>query len=157
MHERLTRLVQLNEARFNLADCALVLELPQSPLLLHCNPLVIDHVVGNLLDNALHFASQRKDGGRVTIRVRLEPDHDTERPLLIEIEDNGCGVKTGMMQTLFEPRYSDKAEGTGMGLFIAQSYTEGLGGTLGLVESVRWRCTRFVVRLPILLNQWRKE
>ena len=157
LKNQLIRLLELNAIRFNTADCALLVELPPTPLLLHGNPLVIDHVVGNLLDNALYFIEKLKGGGRAVIRVRLDPESDPVRPLLIEVEDNGSGVRATMAPHLFEPRYSDKADGTGMGLFIASSYVQGLGGTLALIESVRWSRTRFAIRLPIVLNQWRNS
>ena len=156
LRNRLIRVLELNAIRFNAFDCALLVELPATPLLLHGNPLVIDHVVGNLLDNALYFIERLKGGGRAVIRVRLDPESDPDRPLVIEVEDNGSGVRATMAPHLFEPRYSDKADGTGMGLFIASSYVRGLGGTLKLVESIRWSRTCFAIRLPIVLNQWRK-
>ena len=153
LKDRLIRLIKHREDQFNRADCSLTLELPDFPMLLAFNPLVVDHVVGNLLDNALHFAGQRAGAGRVTVRVRLDPQGDPERPLLLEVEDNGSGVRASLQHRLFEPRISAKETGTGMGLSIARGFARGIGGDLWLDDSsVRWSVTRFCLRLPIILD-----
>ena len=154
LRERLTRLAELNNFRFGERNCAFAVEIPDLPLALAFNPLLLDQTLGNLLDNALYFAGQRSGHGRVTVRVRLDPDTDPARPLVIEMEDNGSGVRASLANHLFEPRHSDKRAGTGMGLFIARSYIRGLGGELSFArsKSARWRRTRFEIRLPVILD-----
>lgn len=92
--------------------------------------------------------------GRVHLEVRLDPDSDLSRPLAIKVSDNGPGIRASMRDHLFQPRHSGKDQGTGMGLFIARSYIEGLGGRLVLAEGpVRWNKTCFEIRLPVILGE----
>jgi signal transduction histidine kinase len=154
LRDRLTRLARLYMYRFNAANCAFSVRLPDLPLLLNLNPLIVDQAVSNLLDNALHFATQLPEAGRVRLEVSLDPEPDPARPLVIAVMDNGPGIRASMRDRLFEPRHSGKEQGTGMGLFIARSFIEGLGGSLNLADrGVRWAETRFEIRLPVIVGQ----
>ena len=63
------------------------------------------------------------------------------------MRDSGPGFPGGLAEQLFEPFFSTKAEGTGMGLAIARSIIEAHGGTLSR-ENCDEGGARFTVRLP---------
>ena len=79
-------------------------------------PGQLQQVIENLLDNALRHASSAAYP-RVAIRVRQSASRD--KPL-IEIEDRGPGVPPDQREQLFEPFYTARADGTGLGLFMAR-------------------------------------
>jgi len=63
------------------------------------------------------------------------------------VRDSGPGFPGGIVEQLFEPFFSTKAEGTGMGLAIARSIIEAHGGTLS-GENCDDGGACFIVRLP---------
>ena len=69
------------------------------------------------------------------------------RVAIIEVEDNGPGIRPEVQQRLFEPFFSTKKEGTGLGLPISARIIDGLGGTLDF-ETEPDRGTIFRIVLP---------
>ncbi len=155
LKDRLAHIARLYTYRASEVNCAFRVSLPDYPLMLSLPPLVIDQVVNNLLDNAHYFVRGMQDWGRVEVEVRLYPEQ-REWPLIIDVIDNGPGIRAHMDQKLFSPRDSAKVEGTGMGLFIARGFLRGIGGDLTLVKSVLWKQTRFRIHLPVILGQLKR-
>ena len=84
-------------------------------------------VLLNLTLNAFEaLGVVRADARRVV--VRAEPVEDGK--ICVSVRDTGPGFPDGIVEKLFEPFFSTKAEGTGMGLAIARSIVEAHGGTL---------------------------
>ena len=80
------------------------------------DPSQLHQVVWNLCDNALKYGAGR-DGVRVEIRIgRLTPNN---RPFL-EVADRGPGIEAGAVDRIFEPFFTGRRGGTGLGLFIAR-------------------------------------
>ena len=73
-------------------------------------------MIENLLDNALWHAAETA-APQVTVRTRVSDSRD--RPL-IEVEDRGPGVPAAERERLFEPFNTNRADGTGLGLFMAR-------------------------------------
>jgi two-component system sensor kinase FixL len=84
-------------------------------------------VLLNLTMNAFEALSvMRADIRRVVIRA----DRVNDGQICVNVRDSGPGFPPGIVDQLFEPFFSTKAEGTGMGLAIARSIIEAHGGTL---------------------------
>ncbi|WP_089726993.1 ATP-binding protein [Candidatus Thiosymbion oneisti] len=149
--------IRLFAYRFNNIDCDLELRVPNLPLTISLPPMVLEQALRNLLDNASHFLRDMGGRARVQVQTRLAPE-DRDTPLHVDVEDNGPGVRAGMLGVLFHPRHTDKGEeGTGMGLYLARNLLRGFGGELELVDSIRWRHTCFRIRLPVVLNTMARE
>jgi signal transduction histidine kinase len=93
----------------------------------------------NVIENGLHAM---RGGGTLTIRT--SPD---DGGTLLVVEDTGVGMDADALAHLFEPYFSTKATGTGLGLTIAKRNVELNGGTI-TVESEKGRGTRVTIRLP---------
>lgn len=65
------------------------------------------------------------------------------------VADNGVGISQETMGRLFEPLFTTKAKGLGLGLALAKMFVEGHGGTIS-VESVEGEGSTFTVRLPVM-------
>jgi len=76
----------------------------------------MEQVLINLLFNAAHAIGEK---GTITIRSRMQ--HDKHR-VVVEVEDNGCGILKDNLKKIFEPFYTTKSHGTGTGLGLAVSY-----------------------------------
>jgi len=101
-------------------------------------------VLLNLTLNAFEAMSViRPDARRLVIRA----DRNGEGEVLVRVRDSGPGFPGGIVEQLFEPFFSTKAEGTGMGLAIARSIIEAHGGTLS-GENCDDGGACFIVSLP---------
>jgi len=111
-----------------------------------CVPTQISQVVLNLLVNAFQAieAAGRADG-RIEVRTVRRPGD-----FLIEIQDNGAGVKAEHLPRLFDPFFTTKdvGEGTGLGLSISHHIVSAHGGKIE-VESTPNVVTCFRVFLPL--------
>jgi PAS domain S-box-containing protein len=122
-------------------DVHLVVESNSLPLVT-CYPAKINQVVLNLVANAIDACSE---GGRVTVRTTGQ---DTS--VVIQVEDNGCGIEPSIRDKIFDPFFTTKppGQGTGLGLSISYQIVQDHGGTIQ-VESTPGQGTCFTVRLPL--------
>ena len=102
---------------------------------------LLERAVVNLLENALQAV-----GEEGAIRVRLR-SADAGRRAEIEIEDTGAGIDAGVKDRLFEPFFSTKTSGSGLGLALVKRIAEDHGGGVTL-EPAPGRGTRAVLWLP---------
>jgi signal transduction histidine kinase len=82
----------------------------------------------------------------VTVTTRHAGDHAT-----ITVADRGAGIEPGDLPRVFDPYFTTKRGGTGLGLPITKNIVEGLGGTIG-VTSIRNRGTEIRIDLPIAVT-----
>ena len=102
----------------------------------------LHQVVLNLVTNALQAVS---DGGRV--EVRLHAAAGGSGPVL-EVHDDGPGVPDSQRDRLFEPFYTTREDGTGLGLFVSFGIVERHGGALSVGDSPLGGA-RFRMGLPV--------
>lgn len=104
----------------------------------------IRQVLTNLVKNAAEAMPQ---GGSVVLRVGLRPAA-TPPVALLDVEDDGPGIPPGERERLFQPYFTTKSEGTGLGLPIVQGIVTAHGGRVE-VESSESGGARFRVLLPL--------
>jgi signal transduction histidine kinase len=113
-------------------------------------PVMIDRTLfaralTNVIENALHAMP---GGGRLTIASQV--DTGAAPPaVVVEIVDTGAGMDQEAQNRIFEPYFSTKATGTGLGLTIAKRNVELNGGTIE-VRSERGVGTTVTLRLPVV-------
>ena len=138
------RAAELAEGDIARADVTLNVILGGAPLLSHVVPIQIEQVVLNLIMNAAEATRDIADGDR-TIEVRTKRQGD--RRIAIEVEDSGPGVPNDMREQVFEPFYTTKPDGTGMGLSIVKTLVEAHGGQVR-VQRAGSKGALFVIDLP---------
>lgn len=124
-----------------LLQWALTTSLP--PVL--ADKLQLEQVVVNILKNALDASPIDEQKINVIRLETLLQDNDT---ILISIKDTGLGMTPEVLKRIFEPFYTTKAEGMGMGLAICRTLIEKLGGELQ-VETCFNEGSHFQIVLPI--------
>jgi signal transduction histidine kinase len=107
-------------------------------------PVLVDRVLlsralTNVVENALHAMTARG-----TLRVEAAPH---EAGVALRISDTGVGMDAAALARIFEPYFSTKATGTGLGLTIARRNVELNGGTI-VVRSTPGVGTTVTIRLP---------
>jgi two-component system cell cycle sensor histidine kinase PleC len=101
----------------------------------------LGQVFGNLILNAVQSMPQ---GGRLTISSKAV---GTDK-VAVSIEDSGEGIPGENLEKLFEPLFSTRAKGIGLGLPIAKDMVERNKGTIE-VQSEEGKGTTFTVKLPL--------
>jgi two-component system, LuxR family, sensor kinase FixL len=108
-------------------DVTVVTEIDSDGCRVMADRVQLLQVLLNLTMNGFEAMSViRSDARRLTIRA----DRNENGEICISVRDSGPGFPGGLVEQLFEPFFSTKAEGTGMGLAIARSIIEAHGGTL---------------------------
>ena len=98
------------------------IEVRGSPQVVRIHPNYLRIVLGNLLENALDSLRRRNADGRIEISV-CEGGR-------VRVTDNGAGLTSADREHIFEPLYSRKDSGLGLGLSIARGLCRSMGGDL---------------------------
>jgi signal transduction histidine kinase len=101
---------------------------------------VLARALTNIIENALHAMPR---GGALHFSARVLDAGDVE----LAIRDTGIGMDAAALDRIFEPYFSTRASGTGLGLTIAKRNVELNGGTIA-VESERDKGTTVRITLP---------
>jgi PAS domain S-box-containing protein len=125
---------------------------PRDPAIVSCDVQQIEQVLANLVANAREAME-----GSGTIRITLEirdycPEailRDGERCARLTVSDSGAGMSAETLARIFEPLFTTKSSGTGIGLALGRRLIEKHGGTI-TVTSTPGRGSDFVVHLPLV-------
>jgi two-component system sensor histidine kinase PilS (NtrC family) len=112
---------------------------------LDADPGKLRQVLWNLLRNAAEAVTAPGGGGGGAIEVRVGRDGDRA---VIEVADDGPGIPLDVLPRIFDPFFSTKRKGTGLGLATCYSIVDEHGGSIE-AEPRTPHGTRFVVRLPL--------
>ena len=94
----------------------------------------------NILINAVEAIE--KDNGRISIKVRKEKEN-----AVVEITDNGSGISEDKIPRLFEPYYTSKRNGIGLGLASTLNIIQAHSGTIEVTSEID-KFTNFTITLP---------
>lgn len=108
----------------------------------------LQQVLINLMVNAAQAMSGQSIPRNLTIRTGV----DGSGSIMVAVEDTGPGVAPGDLSRLFQPFFTTKLEGMGMGLAICRTTVEAHGGQLS-VESMPGSGTVFSLTLPVIQEQ----
>ncbi len=98
-------------------------------------------VLINLVKNAVEALSGREHGS-IQLRAFREAN-----AVLIRVEDNGSGIPDDMLEDIFVPFYTTKANGTGIGLSLSKQIMQNHGGSIS-VGSVPGKGSKFTLKFP---------
>jgi signal transduction histidine kinase len=93
----------------------------------------------NIFVNAIQSMN---GGGLLRVKIGEEKAH-----FIVEIEDSGCGIPQEHLKTIFNPFFTTKDKGSGLGLSIVRKIVEGHGGDI-TVKSREGRGTTVMIKLP---------
>ncbi len=120
------------------------LDLPEALALVEGDPRKLAQVVVNLLSNAVQALSLPDvEAPRLTLSVAADGVHAR-----LDVDDNGHGIRADALPRLFDPLFSTRPDGTGLGLALSRRIAESHGGTL-TAENLPMRGARFTLRLAL--------
>jgi len=109
------------------SDVSIQFEHSEAALQVRVDPGHLQQVMWNLCENASRYGRGPSGEGFVIASGRL---HGNQRPFL-EVKDRGPGISDDKVEHVFEPFFTNAADGTGLGLFIARELCECNRATLG--------------------------
>ena len=121
---------------------AIDVDTPQTVPVVMTDKTLFARALTNVIENALHAMPGH---GRLTIVTRESP---ADRSVVVRVTDTGIGMDQESIAKIFEPYFSTKAAGTGLGLTIAKRNVELNGGTID-VTSQRGVGTTVTITLPL--------
>jgi PAS domain S-box-containing protein len=101
-----------------------------SPFMLRADPVQLIQVLKNLITNAVQsIAVSKVVKGEICLNACLSSNEQGAQYLL-RLSDNGAGITAAQQQHIFEPLYTTKAKGNGLGLWISREIMRAHGGDL---------------------------
>ncbi|HEV2804267.1 MAG TPA: PAS domain-containing protein [Chthoniobacterales bacterium] len=144
MKDVIQDLIRIVRADAAVRKVSLVAEVDPHPGVVMADRVQLLQVLLNLTMNAFEALTvMRAEARRVVIRAERVLDGK----ICVKVRDAGPGFPSGLAEQLFEPFFSTKAEGTGMGLAIARSIIEAHGGMLS-AENCAEGGALFTICLP---------
>jgi len=125
----------------NEATLSVRLELPDEPAHIYADHSQMLRVLTNLLENAKQAIPEERHG---LIDVRLTR---ADECLTIAIADNGKGIPEDIAQRIFQPYFTTKSSGTGLGLAMTRKIIEFWKGSIWF-DSTEDKGTTFFIKLP---------
>ena len=136
----------------------LVLDLSDDLPVIYVDPRQIEQVLGNLTVNACQAmnaslidkklsSATLKVGGKLTISASLQ-----KHMLAIAVKDTGTGITAENMQRLFEPLFTTKVRGIGLGLAVSKKLAEANCGRIE-VQSQAGLGSTFTLYLPVMSSE----
>ena len=108
-----------------------------------------DKIKQVLLNLYLNAMEAMPDGGRLDVLLDLSPGRDR---LDISVTDTGVGISQANLGNIYDPYYTTKQAGTGLGLAVVHNIVEAHGGTM-TVESEQGKGSRFNLSIPDLSGE----
>ena len=116
----------------------LVITLPQNDCFIGCDAKKLEIVFLNLISNAIQAMN---NDGKIDVRIV-----DNGEDVLIEIEDNGSGIPADKLPKIFDPLFTTRQIGTGLGLPCCKTIVEKHGGVID-VKTILNKGTTFSIKL----------
>ncbi len=104
----------------------------------------IDQILWNLLRNAWQFSKKQEK----SIRIMLSPE-PLSRCVVVDLIDDGLGIDAQTREQLFEPFFTTRSSGTGLGLYIARELAYSNQATLELMPQEEGCGAHFRIYLPL--------
>ena len=116
------------------------------------NNKMLSSAILNLIDNAIQAMSKTDEQQRL---INIEAECE-EQQILIAIKDNGPGIEVEKQHQVFNPFFTTRSEGTGLGLAVVKAIIHAHQGTIELQSQTGEGCL-FTICLPRLVEQQHEQ
>lgn len=128
-------------------------ELPVKALT--CNKEALVGACLNLINNSIEAGEQRKTNKGKQLELSIQADLITDDILSLRVKDNGPGIPKAKKEKVFEPFYTTKSQGTGLGLAVVQAVVKAHQGDFELASSTRG--VTAIMNLPVRAVKGRRR
>ncbi|KAA9008517.1 GHKL domain-containing protein [Paenibacillus spiritus] len=142
----LKEVVLLTESEALMTGCQINLHAPHADLTVSVDVKQMKQVLLNMIRNAMEAVSDKEShtGGRIELGARRDGTS-----VRIFVSDNGKGMDSCTMDRLFNPFFTTKDTGTGLGLSVSERIVKNHGGTISVTSQLN-EGTSFVISLPLI-------
>lgn len=131
--------------RMTLKKIKLSVNYPEQPIYIQSHPQTLSIALLNIVINAIEAV--KEETGKLTIKLVQE-----DGTAVLTIEDNGCGISKEDISHLFEPYFTKKRNGVGMGLAATLNILQGHNAGIEVISTVG-ECTEFKISFPVSVIQ----
>lgn len=110
--------------------------LPQTDISVNCNANQFEIVLANLINNSIQAI---ETDGEIVIDA-----YEDDKNSVIDVKDSGLGIPNEIIPKIFEPLFTTKQQGTGLGLATCKNIVEQYGGTINMKNNP----TTFTIKIP---------
>ena len=122
----------------------IVFEAEEAEIISKIDRTQLIRIITNLVKNAIQSIPDLQENKAIFVSIKK-----AENTVLITVTDNGIGIAVQDFNRIFEPKFTTKSSGMGLGLGIIKNIIENYNGTITF-ESVKGKGTTFLVSLPII-------
>lgn len=137
--------VELLSYKLDLYGIQVFREKKPGSITVEADPGLLKEVFVNLIVNA---CEAMEEGGKITIAETVMVTGKMGKAVVVNVIDNGPGIPEEMQSRILKPFETSKADGTGLGLFVASRTIEEHGGSLEFTSAVG-QGTTFTITLPV--------
>ena len=125
-------------------DVDIKLQMPKEPYMLYTDPLRLQQIIINLLNNALKFTPA---GGSITLNYEVD---EKKQCMLFSVTDTGTGIPEDKQELVFQrfEKLNEFVQGTGLGLAICKLTIQYMGGDIWIDKNYK-NGARFIFSHPI--------
>ena len=134
----------IKSALSNVSTEGIEIHIPENDISMVCDSEKLEIVLTNLTLNAIQAM---KNSGKIFIRM-YKKEIDPDSFAMIEIQDTGPGIPEHILPKVFDPLFTTRQVGTGLGLVSCKSIMEKHGGTISIKTQVGGGTT-FILKIPI--------
>jgi len=151
LNEIIEAVLEKKTIELNLRSINVVKELSSSLSPTQVDPKQIEQVLINLINNAEEAISEFHGLGEIRVKTKLMDDH-----IEIMISDDGPGIPKENLSNIFDPLFTTKGTGIGLGLPISNDILAEHNGTMR-VETEWGRGATFTITLPMIKGESKKK
>ena len=143
INQPLSEAIQLTDVTMRKSGTSIVATLADDLPLLHIDPNLIEEMMLNLFNNATEAMASMEKGKKILVTSTVENDR-----VVIRISDSGPGIPLEIRGKIFDPYFTTKTDGTGIGLSLAHRIITDHGGTLTVADS-EMGGAEFRIEIPV--------
>ncbi|WP_299177523.1 HAMP domain-containing sensor histidine kinase [uncultured Chryseobacterium sp.] len=122
-------------------DDSIFLHTNKNNIMINMDRIYLSRIITNLVTNAKQAQSDER---KLIINVDVEQH---QRRVMISVQDNGIGIPENMYERIFEPNFTSKSSGMGLGLAMVRKMVEDYKGEI-IVKSEEGKGSTFTITLP---------
>jgi two-component system C4-dicarboxylate transport sensor histidine kinase DctB len=135
--------IEISRPQFKQMAISIDTERVDSDIVAHIDIIQLEQVLINLINNAIHAIGNHTPGG-----ITITTEQDDEQ-IMIHVDDTGPGIDEQKLDMIFEPFYTTRESGLGLGLSISARIIDSMNGKL-TAENLNLGGARFTIALPVL-------
>ena len=142
LNQVVANVMELSAVTLRKAGISLEASLADQLPLAHADGQLLEQVLMNLITNAVQALSDVTGEKKIGLDSSLEMDR-----IVIRVSDSGPGIPPALREKVFDPFFTGRREGSGIGLSLCHRIVSDHGGKLGVSQS-RWGGAMFTMELP---------